>query len=100
MKLYTIAKYIGNYIGKGQEHKALDCRKSFTARQIKQIYKLSPSRLLDVIVKFGKDQAEKFKCTYRRVFEVMRFDPFPVMKRLVMEFPSYWSYEGIDEVPF
>ncbi len=100
MKLYTVAKYIGKYIGKGNEYEALECRKSFTASQIKQIYKLSPHRLLDVIVKFGKDQAEKFKCTYTRVFEVIRFDPFPVMKKLVMEFTSDWSYEGIDEVPF
>lgn len=100
MKLFSIAKYIGKYIGKGHEYEALESRKSFTASQIKQIYKLSPQRLLDVIVKFGKDQAEKFKCTYTKVFEVVTFDPFPAIKKLVMEFQSEWTYEGIEEVPF
>ena len=87
-------------IGKGHEYEALEFRKSFTSSQIKQIYKLSQQRLLDVIAKFGKEQAEQFKCTYRKVFEVITFDPFPVMKKLVMEFPSDWIYEGVDEVPF
>ena len=100
MKLHSIARYIGKYIGKGYEYEALEFRKSFTASQIKQIYKLSQQRLLDVIAKFGKEQAEQFKCTYRKVFEVITFDPFPVMKKLVMEFPSDWIYEGVDEVPF
>jgi len=100
MKLHSIARYIGKYIGKGHEYEAMETRKSFTASQIKQIYKLTPQRLLEVIAKFGKDQAEQFKCTYRRVFEVVTFDPFPAMKKLVMEFPSEWDYEGVDEVPF
>ena len=100
MKMHSIARYIGKYIGKGHEYEALEFRKSFTASQIKQIYKLSPQRLLDVIAKFGKDQAEQFKCTYRKVFEVVTFDPFPAMKKLVIEFSSEWVYEGVDEVPF
>ena len=41
MKLYMVAGYIGKYIGKGYEYEALECKKSFTASQIKQIYKLS-----------------------------------------------------------
>ena len=100
MKLHSIARYIGKYIGKGHEYEAIEFRKSFTASQIKQIYKLSPQRLLDVIAKFGKEQAEQFKCTYRKVFEVIKFDPFPLMRKLVIEFPSDWIYDGIDEVPF
>ena len=100
MKLHSIARYIGKYIGKGHEYEALEFRKSFTASQIKQIYKLSQQRLLDVIAKFGKEQSEQFKCTYRKVFEVIKFDPFPLMKKLVIEFPSEWVYEGVDELPF
>ncbi|HKZ57356.1 MAG TPA: hypothetical protein VJ024_06605 [Thermodesulfovibrionales bacterium] len=100
MKLHSIARYIGKYIGKGHEYEAIEFRKSFTASQIKQIYKLSSHRLLNVIAKFGKEQAEQFKCTYRKVFEVITFDSFPLMKKLVMEFPSEWIYEGVDEVPF
>lgn len=100
MKLYKIAKYIGKYIGKGHEYEALESMKSFTASQIKQIYKLSPERLLDIIARFGKEQAEEFKCTYRKVFEIIKLDPFPVTRKLVKEYPSEWEYVGIEEVPF
>jgi len=41
IKLYKIVNYIGKYIGKGYEYEALENKKSFTASQIKQIYKLS-----------------------------------------------------------
>lgn len=100
MRLHSIARYIGKYIGKGHEYEEMEFRKSFTASQIKQIYKLTMPRLFEVIGKFGKDQAEKFKCTYRKVFEIFRLDPFPTTKKLVMEFPSEWEYEGVEEVPF
>ena len=68
MKLHSVARYIG----KGHEYEALEFRKSFTASRIKQIYKLSPQRLLEVIAKFGKEQAEQFKCTYRKAFVIVR----------------------------
>ena len=99
MRVEKIANYIGKYIGKGYEYEALDVRKSFTASQIKQIYKLAPKRLAKVIVKYGKEKAETFKCTYRKVYEM--FDNgFQVVKRLIEEFPSEWSYEGVVYEPF
>ena len=99
MRVEKIANYIGKYIGKGYEYEALDVRKSFTASQIKQIYKLAPKRLAEVIVKYGKEKAETFKCTYRRVYEM--FDNgFRVVKRLIEEFPSDWAYEGVVYEPF
>lgn len=52
------------------------------------------------MTKFGKEQAEQYKCTYRKVFEIIKLDPFPTAKTLVKEFPSEWNYEGIEEVPF
>jgi len=70
LKLNAIANYIGKYIGKGYEYEALDVRKSFTASQIKQIYKLTPVRLGIVMSKYGKERAQTFKCTYRRVFDM------------------------------
>lgn len=117
LKLNSIAGYIGKYIGKGYEYETLEVRKSFTASQIKQIYKLSPSRLSEVIHKFGKDRAERFICTYRKVFEqsfrkasgfVFDDDGFLdvrgkkelVKKELVMEFQSEWEYVGIYPEPF
>ncbi len=53
MKLNSIVRYIGKYIGKGYEYEALEFRKSFTASQIKQIYKLSMPRLFEVIGRYG-----------------------------------------------
>jgi len=94
-----IIGYIGKYIGKGYEYEALNFKKSFTASQIKQIYKLTPKRLSFVISKYGKEKADALKCTYRKVYEM--FDNgFRVVKRLVEEFPSEWSYEGTFNEPF
>jgi len=99
VKLGKIIGYLGKYIGKGYEYEALNFKKSFTASQIKQIYKLAPSRLTSVMSKYGKDKAETLKCTYRKVYEM--FDNgFRVVKRLVEEFPSEWSYEGVFHEPF
>src|SRR4030042_6708421 len=87
VKLGKIIGYIGKYIGKGYEYETLNFKKSFTASQIKQIYKLAPSRLNFVVTKYGKEKVKSFKCTYRKVYEM--FDNgFRVVKRLVEEFPS------------
>jgi hypothetical protein len=95
------------YIGKGYEYEALDLKKSFTASQIKQIYKLSPVRLAEVVRRFGKSMAEQFKCTYRKVFlegyvenEIMGNKVLKPWKDLIMEFPSEWAYEGVYDEPF
>jgi hypothetical protein len=94
-----ITGYIGKYIGKGYEYEALNFKKSFTASQIRQIYKLNPKRLSFVISEYGKEKADALKCTYRKVYEI--FDNgFRVVKRLVEEFPSEWSYEGTFNEPF
>ena len=99
MGLNKIISYIGKYIGKGYEYEALNFKKSFTASQIRQIYKLTPKRLSFVISKYGKKKADTLKCTYRKVYEM--FDNgFRVVKRLVEEFPSEWSYEGVFDEPF
>jgi len=99
VRINKIVSYIGKYIGKGYEFEALNFKKSFTASQIKQIYKLSPVRLANVIYKYGKDKADNFKCNYRKVYEM--FDNgFRIVKRLVEEFPSEWSYEGMFNEPF
>jgi hypothetical protein len=107
LKLNKIANYLGKYIGKGYEYEALDVRKSFTASQIKQIYKLSPKRLIVVIRRFGKDMAEQLKCTYRKVFlegyvmsELMEVKALYPFRDLIMEFPSEWAYEGVYGEPF
>ena len=99
MKLNAIVGYIGKYIGKGYEYEQLEVKKSFTASQIKQIYKLSPSRLSEVINKYGKEVAESFKCTYRKVYEILEVAPLRA-KYLVMEFPSEWDYAGLYPEPF
>ncbi|OGW47344.1 MAG: hypothetical protein A2Y66_01020 [Nitrospirae bacterium RBG_13_41_22] len=107
LKLWKIVNYLGKYIGKGYEFETLNFKKSFTASQIKQIYKLSPRRLAEVFIKFGKDMAEQLKCTYRKVFlegyvmdEVMGVETRKPFRDLVMEFPSEWDYEGINYEPF
>jgi len=107
LKLYKIANYIGKYIGKGYEYEALDVRKSFTASQIKQIYKLSPDRLAEVIGRFGKSMAEQFSCTYRKVFlvgyEVSSLLGTEIRKPfrdVIMEFASEWEYEEVVYDPF
>lgn len=107
IKLGKIVSYLGKYIGKGYEYEALNFKKSFTASQIKQIYKLSPLRLAEVIKRFGKSMAEQFKCTYRRIFvegyienEIMGNKVLKPWKELIMEFPSEWAYEGVYDEPF
>ena len=100
MRVQKIANYIGKYIGKGYEYEALNVRKSFTASQIKQIYKLTPNRLAVVMQKFGKQEAENLKCTYRKVYEVLKMEPFRPWKNLVLEFPSEWDYAGVCGEPF
>ncbi len=99
IKVNRIVGYIGKYIGKGYEYETLNLRKSFTASQIRQIYKLIPSRLSVVMSEYGKEKAESFKCTYRKVYEMFN-NGFEVIKRLVKEFPSEWSYEGMFDEPF
>jgi len=116
LRLQSIAGYIGKYIGKGYEYNALEIKKSFTASQVRQIYKLSPKRLAEVIERFGKDEAEKFMCTYRRVYEVafskireyvlddiflaVRERTVCIKKELVMEFESEWDYMGVLGEPY
>jgi hypothetical protein len=107
IKVEKIASYIGKYIGKGYEYEALDVKKSFTASQIKQIYKLSTKRLERVIQKFGKSRAEEFKCTYTKVFlvgysenEIMGSKVREPFKSLIMDFPSEWAYEGVFDEAF
>lgn len=99
MKLNAIIGYIGKYIGKGYEYDQLEVKKSFSASQIRQIYKLTPHRLAEVINKFGKEASEKFKCTYRKVYEILEVAPLRG-KTLVMEFPSEWAYMGTYPEPF
>lgn len=107
IKVEKIASYIGKYIGKGYEYEALNVKKSFTASQIKQIYKLATKRLEMVIRKFGKSRAEEFKCTYTKVFlvgysenEIMGSKVRAAFKTLIMDFPSEWAYEGVFNEPF
>ncbi|MFA6054725.1 MAG: hypothetical protein WC769_05045, partial [Thermodesulfovibrionales bacterium] len=107
MKVEKIASYIGKYIGKGYEYEELDVKKSFTASQIKQIYKLSAQRLAKVIQKFGKSRAEEFKCTYTKVYlvgysenEIMGIKVREPFKSLIMDFPSEWAYEGVFDEAF
>lgn len=99
IKFKGIVGYIGKYIGKGYEYETLNFKKSFTASQIKQIYKLSRERLESVMSDYGKEKAETFKCTYRKVYEV--FDNgFRLVRRLVKEFSSEWLFEGVCDEPF
>jgi hypothetical protein len=107
IKVQKIASYIGKYIGKGYEYEALDVKKSFTASQIRQIYKLATKRLEMVIQKFGKSRAEEFKCTYTKVYlvgysenEIMGNKIREPFKTLIMDFPSEWAYEGVFDEAF
>ncbi len=99
MKLNKIASYIGKYIGKGYEYEALSVKKSFTASQIKQIYKLSPVRLANIMNRYGKEKAETLKCSYRKVYEIVD-NGFRTVKVLLEEFQSVWSFEGVYDEPF
>ena len=98
LKVNKIISYIGKYIGKGYEFGQLDVKKSFTASQIKQIYKLAPDRLEKVWAKFGKVVSECFKCTYTKVYGTLK--QVPDYRYLVMEFESNWIYQGIEDEPF
>lgn len=107
LRLNKIAHYIGKYIGKGYEYEALDVKKSFTASQVKQIYKLSANRLAEVIRRFGKGLAEQFSCTYRKVFlvgyeisSVLGTEIKKPFRDVIMEFPSEWTYEGVCCEPY
>lgn len=94
-----IVGYIGKYIGKGYEYEALDTKKSFTASQIKQIYKLTSPRLDEIMGRFGKTISETFKCSYRKVFKIVD-NGFRIAKCLIHEFPSDWVYAGVYREPF
>lgn len=101
MKVNKIAGYIGKYIGKGYEYGELDFKKSFTASRIKQIYKLSAPRLDEVMQRFGRNHAESFSCTYRKVFiEGINIDTQAKEKILLHQFKSEWEYIGLSEDPF
>jgi hypothetical protein len=101
LKLYKVVSYLAKYIGKGYEFEYLETKKSFTASQIPQIYKLSASRLFEVIIKFGKETAERFICTYRRVYKRgISLKPLRTKNELVMEFPSKWAFVGYVDEPF
>ena len=107
VRVNKIIGYIGKYIGKGYEYEALNFKKSFTASQIKQIYKLAPQRLAAVIKRFGKKAAEGFSCTYTKVFllgydinVIMGMELLKPFKGLIMQFRSEWNYEGIYAEPF
>lgn len=77
-----------------------DFKKSFSASQIKQIYKLTPQRLAVTMAQFGKGKAKELKCTFRKVYEIVKFPPFRDFKHLLIEFPSEWYYEGVCLEPF
>lgn len=108
LKLNKVANYLGKYIGKGYEFEALNYRKSFTASQIKQIYKLSAPRLAEVISRYGMEALKFLTCTYRKVFIEGWEDVGEVLGRvtrkksrvLLYEFPSEWGYEGVCQEPF
>jgi hypothetical protein len=101
MKLNIIVGYIGKYIGKGYEYDQLEVKKSFTASQIKQIYKLSASRLNDIISRFGKKTCESLFCTYRRVFTKMVNEETGRTEAVTLfTFPSEWEYCGEHGEPF
>ncbi|MBF0556389.1 MAG: hypothetical protein HQK96_17870 [Nitrospirae bacterium] len=99
IKASKIISYIGKYIGKGYEWEALDAKKSFTASQIPQIYKLPYKRLKAVMEKFGKARAKKFTCTFTKVFEKIEMAPLRG-KVCVMDFVSAWEFIGNEEEPF
>jgi len=119
MRFWKIVNYIGKYIGKGYEYESLNVKKSFTASQIKQIYKLRSDRLDTVVQKFGLKIAETLKCTFRKVYDAvpnycredhkackefncnslfrdcMKKKCFTLSHKLIMEFPSEWTFEGM-----
>ena len=72
MKLNAIAGYIGKYIGKGYDYEELNVRKSFTASQIKSLYKMGAKRIDVMLREFGKTQAEAFSCTFTKAYLIVR----------------------------
>ena len=108
MKLNTIVGYIGKYIGKGYEYEKLDAKKSFTASQIKSLYKMSPNRIEEIFREFGKQQADNFFCTYTKAFLIVcgvdEFQGKPIFgkkeKILMKGFESEWEYKGLHPEPF
>ena len=80
MKLNRIASYIGKYIGKGYDYEELNEKKSFTASQIKSLYKMGAKRIDDLIREFGKKQAEGFFCTFNKAFLIV-YDVFEIQGR-------------------
>jgi hypothetical protein len=100
IKANRIISYIGKYIGKGYEWEALDAKKSFTASQIPQMYKLSPKKIDEVIEKFGKQLAEKYKYTYTSVYKEWPLEPKGVEKEYVHRFPKLWELIDVCEEPF
>lgn len=90
-KVNRIVNYVSKYIGKGYGFASLSFRKSFSASQVKQIYKLSKDRLRTVIEKYGVDLANDFKCTYRKVY---------FYDKLIEEFDTDWVYWGKAYEPF
>lgn len=101
MKLNNIVQYIGKYIGKGYEYEKLEVKKSFTASQIKQIYKLSEKRLDDAMSRYGKKVAESLSCTYRRLFtKMINEDTGRIEVVTLYTYPSEWEYMGVYPEPF
>jgi hypothetical protein len=98
MKLNKIASYIGKYIGKGYDYEELNVRKSFTASQIKQIYKLSEKRLADAMERYGKAMAESLVCSYRKLYyqvevrsQILSAQLVKKEKQLLYTFASDWE---------
>ncbi|MBI5050319.1 MAG: hypothetical protein HZC11_05465 [Nitrospirae bacterium] len=107
LKMQKIVGYLGKYIGKGYEYEALDCKKSFTASQIMQIYKLSAPRLAEIVNRYGMSRLADLTCTFRKVFiegwseESILGTVFKTRQRILLhEFSSQWSYAGVYEEPF
>ncbi len=68
LKMHKIAQYIGKYIGKGYEYEQLEVRKSFTASQVPQIYKLNKERLAWVKAMYKSKKSDSFKCTFTKIW--------------------------------
>jgi hypothetical protein len=69
LRLQRLAGYLGKYIGKGYDYAYLGTKKSFSASQTRQIYKLNDFRLAAVITRYGRKVAEGLICTYTKVFQ-------------------------------
>ncbi|MEO5358457.1 MAG: hypothetical protein H7844_14340 [Nitrospirae bacterium YQR-1] len=100
VKFQKLFNYIGKYIGKGYEYEELDVKKSFTASQIKQIYKLNAKRLLFCFDRFGKALSETYQCTFTKVYEYFKFEGRGGIKRYIHRFETDWVYLGEEYEPF